>query len=105
MEYQLKYNLQVHDSKYREFLNVLENSLNKQKPVKCSKRAALQSINDMQVFEYIEIWTDIDSLKEYMKSDEFMSLRGAFQLLSLIKNFSVTESIELEKSVLLQDKQ
>ena len=105
MEYQLKYNLQVHDSKYREFLNVLENSLNKPKPVKCSKRAALQSINDMQVFEYIEIWTDIGSLKEYMKSDEFMSLRGAFQLLSLIKNFSVTESIELEESTLLHDAQ
>ena len=105
MEYQLKYNLQVYDSKYREFLNVIENSLNKQKPDKCSKRTAFQSINDMHIFEYMEIWTDIERLNDYMESNEFKSLRGAFQLLSLIKNFSVTESIELEKSILLQDKQ
>ena len=101
MEYQLKYLLKVHDPKYREFLNVLESSLNKPKLVKCTKRTAFQSIIDIHIFEYKEVWTDIESLKEYMNSDEFMSMRGAFQLLTRIKDFSITESKELEKAVLL----
>jgi quinol monooxygenase YgiN len=103
MEYQLKYNLQVYDSKYREFLNVLENGLNKKKPVKCSNRTAFQSINDIHIFEYMEIWTDIESLKEYINSNEFKSLRGAFQLLTTIKNFSITELKELENSAILHN--
>ena len=103
MSYQLNYNLKVHDSKYREFLNVLENSLSKPKPYKCSGRVALQSITDMHIFEYKEIWTDIESLKAYVKSNEFLSLQGAFQLLTQIKNFKITELKELEKSSLFQN--
>lgn len=103
MKYQLKYDLKVHDSKYREFLNVLEGNLNKKRPVDCSGCTAFQSIVDIHIFEYKEVWTDIESLKEYMKSNEFKSLRGAFQLLTLIKNFSITESKELEKAALLNE--
>ena len=103
MIYNLKYNLKVYDSKYREFLNVLDNCLNKQKPANCFNRSAFQSITDMHEFEYLEVWTDLESMKEYMRSNDFMSLQGAFQLLTAIENFSITESKELEKSKLLQD--
>ena len=96
MEFQIKYILQVHDSKYREFLNVLEKSLDKQKPLKCVSRSATQSISDIHIFEYQEIWTDIKCLKEYMRTDDFMSLKGAFQLLTSIKNFIIVESIDIK---------
>ena len=104
MEYQLKYQLKVHDSKYRELLNILESNCNKQKPDKCTTRIALQSINDMNIFEYFEVWANIESLKEYMNTNEFKSLLGAFQLLTLIKDFSITKSISQEETLLLYDK-
>ena len=103
MEYQLKYHVKVYDSKYREFLNVLENILDKQEPVGCHDRMAFQSINDIHVFEYKEVWIDINYLKKYIKSNEFMSLQGAFELLTLIKKFSITESIEIDKSTLIDN--
>ena len=103
MKYYLKYHVQVHDSKYREFLNVLENILNKQKSAKCESRMAFQSINDMHIFEYMEEWSDRASLKEYLNLNEFKSLQGAFELLTIVKNFSITESKELEKSAFLQN--
>ena len=105
MKYHLKYHLKVYDSKYREFLNVIDNSLSKQKPVNCISRSAFQSINDMHLFEYIQEWTDLERLKEYLKSNEFKSLLGAFQLLTTIENFSITESKELEKTSLFQETQ
>ena len=97
MKYYLKYHVKVHDSKYREFLNVLENMLSKQKSAKCESRMAFQSISDIHIFEYMEEWSDKASLKEYLKFNEFKSLQGAFELLTVVKNFSITESIELEK--------
>ena len=101
MKFQLTYLLKVRDSKYREFLNVLEKSLSNQKPARCSNRVAFQSINDMHVFEYREIWKDKTSLEEHMNSNEFKSLRGAFQLLTFVENFSV-ESMKLENTTSIQ---
>ena len=103
MKYYLKYHVKVHDSKYREFLNVVENISNKHKPDKCSSRMAFQSIDDMHIFEYVEVWKERECLKEYLNSNEFKSLQGAFELLTVVKNFSITESIELEKSTLFHD--
>lgn len=103
MKYHLKYHLRVHDSKYREFLNVVENVLNKQKPANCTKRMVFQSIDDMHFFEYMEAWSDITFLKEYLNSNEFKSLQGAFELLTVVKNFSISKSIELTQSVLLHN--
>ena len=98
MEYQLKYTLEVLDSKYREFLNVLERKSTKEKPNKCTQRKALQSISDMNMFEYLEVWTNKESLEEYLQSNDFKSLQGAFQLLTSVKKFAITESSEIEFS-------
>lgn len=103
MNYHLKYKLNVYDSKYREFLNVLDNSLSKEKPVKCNYRTAFQSVNEMHLFEYTEVWTDLEKLKEYINSNEFKSLLGAFQLLTTINDFSITENIKIEKSELFKN--
>ena len=100
VKYQLKYRLKVHDSKYRELLNVLERKMRKPPWGELTDCTAFQAINDMHIFEYLEVWTELESLKKYLNSDEFKSIDGAFQLLTIIEDFSITESVELENIML-----
>ncbi len=96
MAYLIQYQLVVHDSKYRELLNVIEHTLKKELPKRCIDRMAYQSITNMNVFKYSERWSDLESLKQNLESIDFKTLQGAFKLLCSKNNLLIMEARDIK---------
>jgi len=105
MKYKIQFILEVYDSKYRELVNVLEKEISKERPVGCSSRMAMQSLKDINIFEYSEEWSDLPNLSLHINGNIFKSLKGGFHVLTDIKHFSISKIDELKEEQIHRQEQ
>ena len=96
-KYQLQFIIHVESSKYREFMNLMEKRIKLNKPYGCTSRMVCQSIEDNNVFDYTENWSDLDNLQLYLQSSNFKALNGAIKLLTNIRHSHLQVCKELEE--------
>ena len=96
-KYQLQFIIHVEGSKYREFMNLMEKQVKLTKPFGCTSRMISQSIEDNNVFDYTENWSDLDDLQLYLQSSDFKTLNGAIKLLTNIRHSHLQVCKELEE--------
>jgi quinol monooxygenase YgiN len=88
-------------SKHRhELLQAFEMLSNKQEngqkyTARCIDRSIFESMGTANRFLWVEKWTDLESLEDYMKTDRFRALLGAIQVLGKLDAIHKGELIEL----------
>jgi quinol monooxygenase YgiN len=88
-------------SKHRhELLQAFEMLSNKQEngqkcTTGCLDRSIFESMGTANSFLWVEKWTDLESLEDYMKTHRFRALLGAIQVLGKLDAVHKGELIEL----------
>lgn len=95
----MQFDLTVRNSKYRELLNILERELSREIPYGCQERKVLQSLDDMNVFNFKLLWHDHTSMNTYLNSHDFKVLNGGLTTLCDKLEFEVFESHRIKMSV------
>lgn len=95
----MQFDLTVRNSKYRELLNILERELARKIPQGCQEREVLQSLDNMNAFNFKLHWHDHSSMHSYLNSNEFKVLNGGLTTLCDKLEFEVYEPHRIKMTV------
>ena len=88
----LEIRVQLTPDKRREFLQAFEFLSTKQyRSSECIGQSLFEDVAEGRHFLWIEQWTSLKALEDYLKSDQFRSLLGAIEVLGELKNLHLVE--------------
>lgn len=94
-KFNLHFSIHVLGSKYRELLKIFETEQNLELPKGCLSRTTFQSIDNLNELSYLEVWDDLNLLKESMSGKRYQYLLGAIKNLSADWSVEISEKIEI----------
>lgn len=98
-KFNVNISIRVVGSKYRELMNILERELLKEMPATCLDKDLFQSVDDLNMIIYKEVWSNLDNLKSSLKSTRFELVRGAVKSLAESWELEIFEAIEFENAI------